>query len=158
MIISVRTLWLVALLTFAAAAANAATYTVTKTEDTNDGVCDADCSLREALAAANADVASDIIVFDGSVFHTPQTYRGQHGDRDLRSRCVQAHTRRKFNYSYTNDRRSGECNDQRHHIHPRQRRKYNQHGPGRGHLQFRRNDGHRKLRDHREYGRERRWA
>ena len=26
---------------------------VTKTEDTNDGVCDADCSLREAVSAAN---------------------------------------------------------------------------------------------------------
>jgi fibronectin-binding autotransporter adhesin len=34
--------------------ANAANYTVTKTGDTNDGACDRDCSLREALAAANA--------------------------------------------------------------------------------------------------------
>ncbi|HEC16626.1 MAG TPA: CSLREA domain-containing protein, partial [Sedimenticola sp.] len=33
-------------------------YTVTKTADTNDGVCDADCSLREAIAAAN--VSSDV--------------------------------------------------------------------------------------------------
>ncbi|MDM7923596.1 MAG: right-handed parallel beta-helix repeat-containing protein [Pyrinomonadaceae bacterium] len=72
MIRSVRIFSLVALLTFAAAA-NAATYTVTKADDTNDGVCDADCSLREALAAANADVAHDTIVFDTSVFHTPQT-------------------------------------------------------------------------------------
>lgn len=30
-----------------------ATYTVTKTADTNDGTCDADCSLREAITAAN---------------------------------------------------------------------------------------------------------
>lgn len=30
------------------------TLTVTKTADTNDGVCDADCSLREAVAAASA--------------------------------------------------------------------------------------------------------
>ena len=30
----------------------AATLTVTKTADTNDGVCDADCSLREAIGAA----------------------------------------------------------------------------------------------------------
>lgn len=28
-------------------------FTVTKTEDTNDGVCDADCSLRESIVAAN---------------------------------------------------------------------------------------------------------
>lgn len=33
-------------------AAQAATLTVTKTADTSDGVCDADCSLREAIAAA----------------------------------------------------------------------------------------------------------
>ncbi len=31
-----------------------ALFTVTKTADTNDGVCDADCSLREAISAANA--------------------------------------------------------------------------------------------------------
>ncbi len=30
------------------------TFTVTKTADTNDNVCDADCSLREAIASANA--------------------------------------------------------------------------------------------------------
>ena len=31
-------------------------FNVTKTSDTNDGVCDADCSLREAVIAANAAV------------------------------------------------------------------------------------------------------
>src|SRR5262245_66139656 len=31
-----------------------ATLTVTKTADTNDGFCNADCSLREAIAAAGA--------------------------------------------------------------------------------------------------------
>jgi len=30
------------------------TLAVTKTGDTNDGICDADCSLREAIAAANS--------------------------------------------------------------------------------------------------------
>ena len=39
---------------FASQAVTAATFTVTKIADTNDGVCDADCSLREAVAAANA--------------------------------------------------------------------------------------------------------
>src|SRR4029453_4363971 len=34
--------------------AYAATYTVTKTADTADGACDADCSLREAVIAANS--------------------------------------------------------------------------------------------------------
>jgi CSLREA domain-containing protein len=37
--------------------------TVTKTADTNDGVCDADCSLREAIAAANGTSANDQIIF-----------------------------------------------------------------------------------------------
>lgn len=44
-----------------AQAAFAATFTVTKTADTNDGVCDADCSLREAIGAANALAGADII-------------------------------------------------------------------------------------------------
>ena len=58
------TLWgmllLVILSTFLLSAGTAvgATLTVTKTEDTNDGVCDVDCSLREAIAAA---VAGDTI-------------------------------------------------------------------------------------------------
>ena len=34
--------------------ASAATFTVTKTADTNDGSCSVDCSLREAIIAANA--------------------------------------------------------------------------------------------------------
>lgn len=55
------------------ASAHAATYTVTKTADTNDGVCDADCSLREAIAAANSTAANDVIGFDAGVFATPQT-------------------------------------------------------------------------------------
>jgi CSLREA domain-containing protein len=42
-------------------AANAANYTVTKTADTNDGACNRDCSLREALAAANAQPSRDSI-------------------------------------------------------------------------------------------------
>jgi len=36
-----------------------AVFTVTKTADTNDGVCNADCSLREAIRAANADVTAN---------------------------------------------------------------------------------------------------
>lgn len=38
----------------APSAPSALTLNVTKTTDTNDGVCNADCSLREAVAAANA--------------------------------------------------------------------------------------------------------
>lgn len=46
----------------AAAPAGAATFTVTKTADTLDGTCDADCSLREAVTAANLDVVEDVVV------------------------------------------------------------------------------------------------
>ena len=47
----------------------ATTHTVTKTADTNDGVCNADCSLREAIAVA---VAGDTVIFSG-LFASPQT-------------------------------------------------------------------------------------
>ncbi|HLM00920.1 MAG TPA: choice-of-anchor Q domain-containing protein [Pyrinomonadaceae bacterium] len=57
-----------------ALAASAATYTVTKTADTNDGACDtADCSLREAIAAANATTDNDVIMFAPMFSAAPQT-------------------------------------------------------------------------------------
>lgn len=46
----------------------AATLTVTKTADTNDGVCNADCSLREAIAVS---ASGDTIDFS-TLFDTPQ--------------------------------------------------------------------------------------
>lgn len=46
---------------------------VTKTADTNDGTCNADCSLREAIAAANTNSEGTIINFDATVFESPQT-------------------------------------------------------------------------------------
>ena len=54
---------------FGAQSASAAILTVTKTADTNDGVCDADCSLREAIAQA---AAGDTVVFAAPLFDTPQ--------------------------------------------------------------------------------------
>jgi len=50
--------------------AYAATFTVTKTIDTNDGVCDADCSLREAVVAANAAAGADTIVLTSGSTYT----------------------------------------------------------------------------------------
>ena len=41
----------------------AATFTVSKTADTDDGQCNADCSLREALKAANLGAGGDTIQF-----------------------------------------------------------------------------------------------
>lgn len=49
---------------------NGAILTVTKTADTNDNVCDADCSLREAIFAAAA--SGDEIQFASPLFDTPQ--------------------------------------------------------------------------------------
>jgi CSLREA domain-containing protein len=51
---------------------NAATYTVSKIADTNDGVCDADCSLREAIAIANSTPSDDIIDFRVDYFANSQ--------------------------------------------------------------------------------------
>src|SRR5207249_4240438 len=48
---------------------------VTKVADTNDGVCDADCSLREAITVANATAGANTILFDinpGTGPHTIQ--------------------------------------------------------------------------------------
>ena len=45
-----------------AAPAQAATFVVTEIDDSRDGQCNGDCSLREALDAANANAAPDEIV------------------------------------------------------------------------------------------------
>ena len=45
----------------ASAASDPVSLVVTKSDDTDDGVCDADCSLREAVVAANADPADNVI-------------------------------------------------------------------------------------------------
>ena len=60
--------------TVAPPAQAATTFTVTKTADTNDGTCDADCSLREAIVAANALGGTDTIAFNipGAGPHTIQ--------------------------------------------------------------------------------------
>ncbi len=50
--------------------AQAATFTVTKLADTSDGVCDADCSLREAITAANSVPGNDIIAVTPGVTGT----------------------------------------------------------------------------------------
>ena len=65
--------FVLAIIVSMASVLNAATLTVTKTADTDDGVCDADCSLREALSVANGSVDDDGIIFDPLVFATEQT-------------------------------------------------------------------------------------
>lgn len=46
----------------------AATFTVSRTSDTFDGVCDSNCSLRDAVFAANASPGRDTIVLAGSTY------------------------------------------------------------------------------------------
>jgi CSLREA domain-containing protein len=48
--------------------AQAATFTVSKTADTADGSCDADCSLREAISAANETAEADTIVVPAGTY------------------------------------------------------------------------------------------
>lgn len=55
-----------------AQAVSAATYTVSKIADTSDGMCNADCSLREAIVAANATTDNDTIYFALPFFGSPQ--------------------------------------------------------------------------------------
>ncbi|MGB4859684.1 MAG: IPTL-CTERM sorting domain-containing protein [Dokdonella sp.] len=45
-----------------------ATFSVSKTADTNDGVCNADCSLREAIVAANAAAGADSITLPAGTY------------------------------------------------------------------------------------------
>ena len=48
-------------------AAPLVTFAVTKNTDTNDGTCDADCSLREAIVASNANgTGADMITFNAA--------------------------------------------------------------------------------------------
>ncbi len=53
------------LATAAASPAHAASFTVTKTTDSADGACDTDCSLREAITAANTAPGADTISVPG---------------------------------------------------------------------------------------------
>jgi uncharacterized repeat protein (TIGR01451 family)/CSLREA domain-containing protein len=48
--------------------AAAATFTVTKTADTAGGTCDSDCSLREAIAAANAAPGPDTVIVPAGTY------------------------------------------------------------------------------------------
>jgi CSLREA domain-containing protein len=68
----------------------AAVFTVTKTADTLDGVCDRDCSLREAVSAANLGVPTDdadVVVIPAGVYQLTRLGAGEDfnnsGDLDI---------------------------------------------------------------------------
>ncbi|MBL0164967.1 MAG: Ig-like domain repeat protein [Xanthomonadales bacterium] len=48
--------------------ATSATFNVSKTADTNDGVCNADCSLREAIGAANVSAGADTVIVPAGTY------------------------------------------------------------------------------------------
>ena len=69
------------------ASAGGDVFVVTKTADTNDGLCNADCSLREAVVAANTSVSPTISI-PGGVYVLDLVGAGESfaatGDLDLR--------------------------------------------------------------------------
>jgi CSLREA domain-containing protein len=74
-------------LIFTAGAAGAAVYIPTKTADTDDGHCDADCSLREAILAANANPGADVILLKAGTYALTRVGAGEDaaatGDLDI---------------------------------------------------------------------------
>lgn len=83
-----------ALLALAAAApaAHAAVFIPNRTTDSADGACDAHCSLREAILAANARAGEDVIVLHAGVYRLSLAGAGEDlgatGDLDVRDDLV----------------------------------------------------------------------
>jgi CSLREA domain-containing protein len=59
---------LILALVFLPASPFATTFPVTKTADTNDGTCDPDCSLREAIDAANTNPGADDVSVPAGIY------------------------------------------------------------------------------------------
>lgn len=81
-------LWVALVACLAPGTLQAATFNVTKTADTNDGTCDADCSLREAIVAANALAGSDTVVVPAGTYSLTRTGNDDNsanGDLDITS-------------------------------------------------------------------------
>ena len=53
---------------FSISTAQNSSYFVTKYEDTNDGLCNEDCSLREAIATANESLGTDLIIIPNGLY------------------------------------------------------------------------------------------
>ncbi len=68
LLVALATAVLVLMVAGTARRAEAAVLPVTTTADGNDGVCDADCSLREAVIAANAAADADTIVLPAGTY------------------------------------------------------------------------------------------
>lgn len=81
-------LLLILALSLAPSTVNAATFLVTTENDGDDGICNADCSLREAIQATNALAGSDFIVIPPGFYTLEIAGRGEQdnatGDLDIR--------------------------------------------------------------------------
>ncbi len=84
--------WLAVAVMAVASAAQANTYVVTKTVDTADGVCDDDCSLREAVQAANLHHGGDTIILPAGRYQLTIPDNGEDdaatGDLDIKGRIT----------------------------------------------------------------------
>jgi CSLREA domain-containing protein len=83
------TLAVVWLLVAGLPAARAASFTVTTTADDYDGVCDAHCSLRDAIVAANQNGQANTISLGSGTYVLTRTGAGEDagltGDLDITS-------------------------------------------------------------------------
>jgi CSLREA domain-containing protein len=60
-------------------------FIVTKVADTNDGICDSDCSLREAINSANNSPTDDLINFQEITFSSQKTIFLSFGELNISS-------------------------------------------------------------------------
>lgn len=71
---------------------HAAQFTISKTADTADGACDSDCSLREAIIAANTNGEDDVIIVPAGTYTLARSGTGEDaastGDLDITSPIV----------------------------------------------------------------------
>ena len=92
MIRAVRLTLLVLLALATALPVRAAIFNVSKTADTLDGVCDADCSLREAVSAANSTEEADVVVVPAGIYALTRTGAGEEfnvtGDLDVERELI----------------------------------------------------------------------
>ncbi|MFH1426603.1 MAG: CSLREA domain-containing protein [Candidatus Kerfeldbacteria bacterium] len=72
--------------------ASATNYVVTKTADTNDGTCNSDCSLREAIRAANDVLGDDEVTIPAGTYTFTLAGRGEDaastGDLDIEDNLI----------------------------------------------------------------------
>jgi CSLREA domain-containing protein len=90
------------------------TFEVTKQQDTNDGKCDSDCSLREAIVAANASPGYDRVWVNVQYVSLDLSGSGNLGDLDITDKAWVAGN----GIKETVVSMSQDFNDRVFHVHP----------------------------------------